>query len=379
MLIERLRLQNILSFRDTTVKLGQLNVLIGPNGVGKSNLIEVIALLQAAPTNLATAILRAGGIRQLLWLGDDLPLTATIDCDFRLQSGSHAGSLPYRLQVTGNQNGHYAVSEESLGDYFMRSTGGDATVRAQGLKKPATQMKVGLNESLLSQFKNPADPTPITAVGRALTEIQIFREFRTGSGAPMRYGISTNAPKNGLQEGGDNLAMVLQDLNVQDQHERVNTYLKRFCDRFTGAKVEISDGMARILLNEAGLREKVASSRISDGTLKFLGLLAVLFSTKKPPLICLEEPELGLHPDALQLIAELLLEASESTQLVVTTHSEALVDALTGHPESVLVCERDFDNSTQMNRLSKKKLKVWLERYSLGELWRKGEIGGGRW
>ncbi len=63
----------------------------------------------------------------------------------------------------------------------------------------------------------------------------------------------------------------------------------------------------------------------------------------------------------------------------MTTHSDALVDALTDHPESVLVCERDFDNGTQMQRLSKKKLDVWLKRYTLGELWRKGEIGGGRW
>jgi predicted ATPase len=66
-------------------------------------------------------------------------------------------------------------------------------------------------------------------------------------------------------------------------------------------------------------------------------------------------------------------------QLIVTTHSEALVDALTDRPETVLVCERDFDNGTQMKRLSKKDLKKWLEHYTLGELWRKGEIGGGRW
>ena len=82
---------------------------------------------------------------------------------------------------------------------------------------------------------------------------------------------------------------------------------------------------------------------MSDGTLKFLALLAALFHPKAPPLMCIEEPELGLHPDALQFVAEVLLEASETMQLIVTTHSDALVDALTDHPESVLVCERDFD------------------------------------
>jgi len=123
----------------------------------------------------------------------------------------------------------------------------------------------------------------------------------------------------------------------------------------------------------------VSAIRMSDGTLKFLCLLAALFHPNKPPLLCIEEPDVGLHPDALQLVAEALIEASETTQVIVTTHSEALVDALTDTPESVLICERDFDNGTQMKRLSKANLKEWLERYSLGQLWRKGEIGGGRW
>ena len=86
-----------------------------------------------------------------------------------------------------------------------------------------------------------------------------------------------------------------------------------------------------------------------------------------------------MHPDAMPLIAEALVEASEWMQLIVTTHSEALVDALTDRPESVLVCERDFDNGTQMKRLDRADLKDWLQRYTLGQLWRKGEIGGGRW
>jgi predicted ATPase len=85
------------------------------------------------------------------------------------------------------------------------------------------------------------------------------------------------------------------------------------------------------------------------------------------------------HPDAIQLVAEVLVEASQSTQLIVTTHSDALIDALTDKPESVLVCERDFENSTQFKRLTKDKLQEWLEHYTLGQLWRKGEIGGNRW
>jgi predicted ATPase len=141
----------------------------------------------------------------------------------------------------------------------------------------------------------------------------------------------------------------------------------------------VGAGIAQAFLREAGLVEMLSAIRMSDGTLKFLCLLAALFHPKPPPLICIEEPELGLHPDALQLVAEALVEASESVQLIVTTHSDALIDSLSDRPDSVLVCERDFENSTQFKRLSAEHLRAWLEHYTLGQLWRNGEIGGGRW
>ncbi len=186
-------------------------------------------------------------------------------------------------------------------------------------------------------------------------------------------------PKDALEDGGDNLALVLHQLDFLGVHERIRNYLRRFCERFEDVKVDVGEGLARTFLVEAGLVDMLSAIRMSDGTLKFLSLLAALFHPKPPPLMCIEEPEVGLHPDALQLVAEALLEASQSMQLIVTTHSDALVDALTDRPDTVLVCERDFDNGTQMKRLSKEHLKTWLERYTLGQLWRKGEIGGGRW
>jgi predicted ATPase len=172
---------------------------------------------------------------------------------------------------------------------------------------------------------------------------------------------------------------VLRQVDLLGAHDRIKEYLHRFCDRFDGVKVDAVEGLVRTSLLENGLSELLSATRMSDGTLKFLCLLAVLFHPKPAPLVCIEEPELGLHPDALRLVAEVLVEASERTQLIITTHSEALVDALTDRPESVLVCERDFDNGTQFKRLAQDELDEWLEHYTLGELWRKGEIGGGRW
>jgi predicted ATPase len=233
--------------------------------------------------------------------------------------------------------------------------------------------------SVLAQFTIPQDVTPITEVGSQFKQIEIFREFRTGPTSQARHGISAAAPKDSLLENADNLALVLHQLDFLGVHDRIRDYLRRFCDRFEDVKVDVGEGLARPFLREAGLSEMLSGIRMSDGTLKFLCLLAVLLHPKPAPLICIEEPELGLHPDALRLVAEVLVEASEHTQVIITTHSEALVDALTDHPESVLVCERDFDGGTQFKRLSREQLDEWLEHYTLGELWRKGEIGGGRW
>jgi len=101
---------------------------------------------------------------------------------------------------------------------------------------------------------------------------------------------------------------------------------------------------------------------------------AVLLSPNPPSLVCIEEPELGLHPDALSLVAELLVAATQRTQIIVTTHSDALVSELTDHVESVLVCEHL--GGTQLRRLRSDDLSHWLDKYRLGDLWRMGELGG---
>jgi len=386
MFIKRLILKKILSFNDSSIELGPLNVLIGPNAVGKSNLIEVIGLLQAAPASIASAILRGGGVRQWLWLGDGgASPTATIHCQLNLSHGRQSGPVTYELQFA-DSNGFSILGEQ------VTDAGTNGAASKTYLDRSFNQVKLGQDgsqqappwgiaprDSVLSAYKSPADPTPVTDVGNHFAKMRIYREFRTGIGSGARAGIPTTVPKDALEDGGDNLALVLHELDFLGVHERIREYLGRFCERFEDVKVNLGDGVMRPYLREAGLAEMVSAVRMSDGTLKFLSILAALFHPKPPPLMCIEEPEVGLHPDALQLVAEALLEASQSMQLIVTTHSDALIDSLTGRPDAVLVCERDFDNGTQMKRLSKEDLEVWLKRYTLGQLWLKGEIGGGRW
>lgn len=387
MLLSSIRLKNILSFKDATLELRPLNVLIGPNASGKSNLIEVIGLLQAAPGSLGAAILRGGGIRAWTWKGGpyESPI-ATLEC--HLPWGPTGSALLYELDLSEDVRG-FLIMRERLQDaveapqqtganvYFDRDIAHVALQEALG--QPPKKGEIPPSESVLSTFKNPIDPTPITRLGQQFERIRIYHEFNTGPLAHARTGVPTTLPKEFLYDGGQNLAMVLHEMTFNQTIRRVNACLARLCDGFEEVLVRLDAGIAQVYLRERGLMEPIPAVRLSDGTLKFLCLLAVLLHPQPPPLVCIEEPEIGLHPDALQLVAEALVEASTRSQLIVATHSVDLVDALSDHPEAVVVCERDFDYSTQFKRLDRKQLDVWLERYRLGELWRKGEIGGTRW
>lgn len=368
MLLRKIKLENLLSFRHTEVELRALNVLIGANASGKSNLIEAIGLLQALPVDLSTAILRLGGVHVVCSLATAAP-TAGIQCVLVDKS------IEYHLEFAEQAKGFSILREHlraSSVAYFDR-TGGRVSFGAeyQGAMSPT--------ESVFQVYKSPNDPTPITRVGRALEGTRIYREFRTTGDSQARLGTSTSTRKEFLHDGGGNLAVVLLDMNFRDVHERIREYLRSFCDRFSDVKVNLDGPVAKTYIVESGLLEPLTSWRLSDGTLKFLCLLAVLLEPNPAPLICIEEPEVGLHPEAIQIVADALVEASGRTQLIVTTHSEALIDALSERPEDVLVTERDLENSTQFRRLKKEELSRWLERYSLGQLWRKGEIGGTRW
>jgi predicted ATPase len=154
--------------------------------------------------------------------------------------------------------------------------------------------------------------------------------------------------------------------------------LRKFYEPVKDVDVEVLGNSLRIMVKEDGLSSRTPATRLSDGTLRWLMLLIVLLDPTPPPVICIEEPELGLHPDMIPTLADLLRDASTRTQLIVTTHSQSLVSEFSDDPESVCVCEK-IDGATKIRRLDKERLSVWLEDYSLGHLWASGEIGGNRW
>jgi len=155
-------------------------------------------------------------------------------------------------------------------------------------------------------------------------------------------------------------------------------YLKLFYEDAVSLHATIKQGVVETSLEERYLKSTVPLRRLSDGTLRWLALLAVLLDPNPPPVICIEEPELGLHPDMIHELGKLLLTASRRMQIIVATHSEALIEAFSETPETVIVCEK-IGGASAFRRLSKPELSTWLEQYSLGQLWRQGQLGGTRW
>ena len=191
----------------------------------------------------------------------------------------------------------------------------------------------------------------------------------------------TDIQSNHLEEDYSNLGIYLNSMGATP--EAKSSIIKGMADlydRFIDYEVLINAIGVQLFLTEEikGKRHAIPAQRLSDGTLRYLCLLAILYNPIPPPVVCIEEPELGLHPDILPRLARHLQAASERMQIIVTTHSDILIDALSDTPESIIVFDNE-DGATQMNRLDRDELSVWLEDYRLGQLWTSGQIGGTRW
>ena len=393
--IHSLQLQNFLSYgsEGETIELQPLNVLIGSNASGKSNLIEAIALLKATPTDLVAPIRQGGGISDFLWKGEKGIPTAKIEAI--LDYPERTIALRYQISFT-TVGQRLEVVDEAIEDmeprhssesepffYYRYSDRGRPVINVTEDNKQQPRNLRTLrrediipDQSILSQRKDPEQYPELSYLGNKFSEIGLYRNWQTGRDSVSRKAQQTDLPEHPLLEDGGNLGLVLNNLQYQLGSRQIIEKLQLFYDAAEELSIKIYGGTVQIFIRETGLIQPIPATRLSDGTLRYLFLIALLLDPTPPPLICIEEPEIGLHPDILPAIAEMLIEASQRTQLIVTTHSDALVSALS--PESVLICDRD-DRGSHLSRLDPERLKKWLENYSLGDLWRMGEIGGNRW
>jgi len=383
--IKSLQLENFLSYGSESeeIELQPLNVLIGSNASGKSNLIEAIALLKATPTDLPAPIRQGGGVTDFLWKGSKETPVARIKAIVNYSQRTQALNYELKFSVTHQKLDIIDEAIETHTDTFYNYRSGYSILKAKSNSSTESQIQnftpgwINPQQSILSQRKDPYLYPEISYLGNKFSNICFYRESYIGRYSELRNLQKTDLPENPLLEDGSNLGLFLNHLQYQLGSRKLIEKLRKFYDIAEELIIKISGGTVQIFIREEGLVQPIPATRLSDGTLHYLFLLALLLDPTPPPLICIEEPEIGFHPDILPVIAEMLIEASQRTQLIVTTHSDVLVSAIP--PESVLVCERSQEKGTYLSRLQPDKLKDWLENYTVGDLWRMGEIGGTRW
>lgn len=387
-LIHSLLLRNILSFGpDTpTIELKALNVLIGTNGSGKSNLIDCIGLLQSAPEKLAETIRTEGSVQEWLWKGAKKSVThvEVVIANPPYQALRHwfefrEANLRFELSDERIESAQPNPGKEKPFLYFGNEYGNPIiSVRSKAKPRQLTRESIDPELSILSQRRDPDQYPELTYLGDVYKRIRLYREWSFGRSNPAREWQSASGLNDFLTPNGDNLALMLNRLlSFPAIKQQIRELLNELYEGITDVNVQVFGGRLQVYLHEQrGFT--IGASRLSDGTLRFLCLLAILLHPEPPALICLEEPELGLHPDAIVTIGKLIKEASTRTQLIVTTHSRILIDAFQESPEDIIVVKRE-EGCTILERLDEQKLAGFLESYSLSNLWSSGEIGGNRW
>ena len=392
--IQSIRLDGFLSFAPGSdpIELRALNVVIGPNGSGKSNLIEAFEFIRRLPTpHDFDAFMRQGGlVSDWIWK-DTRCAKATVEL---VMMDEHDRRTRYAAGIANTGQNILGFVDESFETIpvapddvpfsYFHSDGNDIVVATKfiGPNGPApdyaphrlTRNHIRTVHSLIAQHHERDSYPDIRSLAERFASIETFREWRFGSNSPLRSAQHPSMPTDGLLPDQSNLAMMVQELQHQGTLDALYPYLKRFLPRFDRLSTRLSGASILLYMHEENVSSPTPATRMSDGTLRFIALLLLLLGPRRPGLICIDEPELGLHPDAVTILADVFVEVSAHTQLIVTTHSDALVSALTEQGDCVMVCEHR--EGTLLDRVDPEKLRHWLDRYRLGDLWRMGKLGG---
>lgn len=388
-LIRHLAPKNFLSFGPdhAGIELQALNLFIGPNGSGKSNLIEAISFMRSAPKEFRDVTRKGGGVAEWIWKGGPTK-PASIDWVVNYPKGLkplrhamafHAVAQAFSLDDESVEDCERRNQREQDVYFYYRYQHGQPAVNTvkEGQRRLAKDT-IEPDRSILAQRRDPETYPELAWLAQNYERVRIYREWAFGRSAVFREPQKADMRNDTLEEDFSNLGLFLNRLKTRSPvaKKAILAGLKDLYDGINDFDIFIEGGTVQVFFTEGEF--VIPATRLSDGTLRYLCLLAILCDPEPPPLICIEEPELGLHPDILPKVADLLKAASKRTQIIVTTHSDILVDAMTDCPDAVVVCEK-HEGKTEMTRLSASELAVWLKKYRLGQLWIDGQLGGKRW
>jgi predicted ATPase len=376
--LDTLRVKGFRSLADATVKLSPLQVVIGPNGAGKSNVLSALRLLQVIARQGLRRYPEDHEVAQLFFRGFENTENIELEAEFRGEEQEEQFyydqfgdaiqklvpvSLHYRYRVvlTASRLESLRIVEESievLGD------------------RAASPIRLSMGGEEAHLHDSPRDEAK--RIYEAIDGWRLFHFHNTSSKAPLRLagGVDDNLS---LHADGSNLGPVLKSIRdyAQPAYERIVQTVGRVAPQFDDFVFDDREGARVVPLRwrERGSAHVMGAAQLSDGMLRFVALSVALLQDRRPTLLAVDEPELGLHPFALQVLNGMLHTFPSDRQLLIATQSAALLDAPMA-PENVVVIEPS-DAGTQLRRLSSTELREWLdEHFTLGQLWQMNVFGG---
>ncbi|MGD0220781.1 MAG: AAA family ATPase [Terriglobia bacterium] len=405
-MFDYIKIEGFRSFKHVALEMPRLAVLIGPNGGGKSNLLDSLMLLsEAGRGELNLGINGRGGFRDVAFGFDP---SHEVRIEFRFTEVLDQIFQPAALPPDAAPDkrapcARFWVGLRSVGSNFrvweeqlrverpddaslsipIAMVRRDATqtifVWSQGHEEKDSEPKTVIDVELAISQVRDANNYPVqNAILQQFQGWTFYRDIDVGPDSPVRQPALLRSDIR-LSPNGSNLSSVFYA--IQQDHpdswaeilEIVHTAYPEF-ERLT-VRGEGGDGKVILRWSERPFEQQagLSANLLSDGTLKLLCLIAILKNPTPPPLICIDEPELGLHPDWIELVAELLQDAAMRTQVIVATHSPHIVAKM--KPEQVIVAEKE-NGETSLTHLSAEDLEKWLRDFNLAELWLAGHFGG---
>ena len=357
--LEKLTIEGFKSIREQTLELGPLNVFIGGNGAGKSNLVQVFRFLrEILNQNLAGYTLIKGGADTLLYFGRK----RSSEMSFHLEFGEGDTSNAYLVRLRGTDDAGLIIAEETA--YYHE--------RKKYPKPYDHTISINAKESKLRQDSHIST----RQVRHDLESYRVYHFHDTSDNASVK--ASSEVEDNRvLRAQGENLSAFLYWMQQRkpDHFDNIQDTVRQiapFFQEFKLAPSKLNETQVRLEWKEKGSDAYFTAHALSDGTLRFICLATLLLQPNLPSIVLLDEPELGLHPAAITLLANLLSSASTRTQVIVATQSVTLVNQF--EPSSVWTVDRE-DNQSVFRHLGQADMSSWLDHYALGELWEKNVFG----
>lgn len=349
--------------RPITLDIGSTNILLGANGAGKSNIISFFKMIgYMMNESLQQFIAQSGTNQKFLYYGSKK--TPTLSAEIRFDSKNSYDI--YRFSLTNAVQDRLIISSEEIEWKNPKSN-----------TSFSKQLVSNFRESALNHLKS--EDAACKIVWDILAGCKVYQFNDSSALSPMRQ-ASTVESAHYLQSEANNLASFLLYLKncYRDSYERIVSYVKEIVPQFRDFYLEPERGYVSLKWVDTSANDYVLSSdQFSDGSIRFIALATLLLQPEKtmPHVIIIDEPELGLHPYAIDQLTEMIKDASLHAQIIVATQSPALIDGFDAN--DVTVIERDEENQcTVARKLNAQDYSEWLEEYTLSELWNKNVIGG---